>query len=668
MPSSFMGLYVQREALLSAQKSLDVTGNNLSNINTKGYTRQRVVMASVPNVKASLSYNTATALAGQGSTIVGIAQVRDALLDKKFRNYTSDFKDSDTKMQLLSQLEDALDNYENENTGFMSIVAKLKASLQGYSSDNADRKELGTIVMNNAKQVADMLKSLDSRINDVSKQALTEVQYAVKDVNNMFSQLAELNKAIKDSYINMGYTKINNNNYSVMSEYGPLELKDQFNDIIDTLSEYGDVEATEQEDGSYIVKFGGKVAVAGNQYSQAAVRDDSFAIPPSVGDTPYGTMTDAEKNELANPDATDMQLVMLDEGILNTTTGKYSGLRDKDQWRELSLTLGKQNKTVDDFLRGDYEITLDPDAPDAKDQKVFREWGGRTITDITNNGFQTNTATGITNGSENGIESGSLRAFIDLYNGSGSFAGTAVDPATGLSVYGVNSYQGLEYFRGLIDSFADSFADSLNAIFNGTNDPLNDWSAINPEYAGYAGVNQYADGSEMMLLTYKTVLDGTGVNTVKGAAASINISQFWQDYPQFVSNPDFTVNPNGTINYPEHTALDNQWINKMVGAFETKHLYPNFSGTTGYTFEDYISHYGNELGNRISYEEKMSGTTDTMLLSVTDARDEVSGTSIDEEGINMMNYQKWYNAIARMTTAMDEALDKLINGTGLVGR
>jgi flagellar hook-associated protein 1 FlgK len=106
----------------------------------------------------------------------------------------------------------------------------------------------------------------------------------------------------------------------------------------------------------------------------------------------------------------------------------------------------------------------------------------------------------------------------------------------------------------------------------------------------------------------------------------------------------------------------------MLGAFETKQLYPNFSGTSGYTFEEYVSHYGNELGNRISYETKMSGTTEVMLLSVTDARDEVSGTSIDEEGINMMNYQKWYNAIARMTTTMDEALDKLINGTGLVGR
>ena len=43
------------------------------------------------------------------------------------------------------------------------------------------------------------------------------------------------------------------------------------------------------------------------------------------------------------------------------------------------------------------------------------------------------------------------------------------------------------------------------------------------------------------------------------------------------------------------------------------------------------------------------------------------GVSMDEEGVNMMNYQKWYNAISRMISALDECLDKLINGTGKVG-
>lgn len=46
----------------------------------------------------------------------------------------------------------------------------------------------------------------------------------------------------------------------------------------------------------------------------------------------------------------------------------------------------------------------------------------------------------------------------------------------------------------------------------------------------------------------------------------------------------------------------------------------------------------------------------------------VSGVSLNEEGIQMMTYNKAYQALARMMTTMDEQLDVLINKTGLVGR
>ena len=50
------------------------------------------------------------------------------------------------------------------------------------------------------------------------------------------------------------------------------------------------------------------------------------------------------------------------------------------------------------------------------------------------------------------------------------------------------------------------------------------------------------------------------------------------------------------------------------------------------------------------------------------ARDSVAGVNLDEEMTNMMSFQHAYSAAARMVTAIDEALDTLINRTGLVGR
>ena len=104
MPSSFLGLYVQREALLISQKALDITGNNISNINTPGYTRQRVDICSIANAKGTLGYDTSISLAGMGSEAVGVAQIRDRLLDNKVRVYSGDLCDVGIKVNTLSDV------------------------------------------------------------------------------------------------------------------------------------------------------------------------------------------------------------------------------------------------------------------------------------------------------------------------------------------------------------------------------------------------------------------------------------------------------------------------------------------------------------------------------------------------------------------------------------
>ena len=58
----------------------------------------------------------------------------------------------------------------------------------------------------------------------------------------------------------------------------------------------------------------------------------------------------------------------------------------------------------------------------------------------------------------------------------------------------------------------------------------------------------------------------------------------------------------------------------------------------------------------------------TTLEQIANSKDSVSSVSLDEEVMNMMRYQQSYNAAARLMTTLDEALNTLINNTGLVGR
>ena len=57
----------------------------------------------------------------------------------------------------------------------------------------------------------------------------------------------------------------------------------------------------------------------------------------------------------------------------------------------------------------------------------------------------------------------------------------------------------------------------------------------------------------------------------------------------------------------------------------------------------------------------------SVLNQTANSRDSVSGVQLDEEGMNLMHYNQSYTAAARLMTTLDEALDTLINNTGVVG-
>ena len=86
MRPTFLGFEASKSALFATQKAMDITGNNLSNIATEGYTRQRVVQTSnyTDNTKARYA-PIKGANDGQGVTVKGVTQVRNERLDTAFR-------------------------------------------------------------------------------------------------------------------------------------------------------------------------------------------------------------------------------------------------------------------------------------------------------------------------------------------------------------------------------------------------------------------------------------------------------------------------------------------------------------------------------------------------------------------------------------------------------
>jgi len=86
------------------------------------------------------------------------------------------------------------------------------------------------------------------------------------------------------------------------------------------------------------------------------------------------------------------------------------------------------------------------------------------------------------------------------------------------------------------------------------------------------------------------------------------------------------------------------------------------------TMNDYYAQQIAELALTVRREKMISEDHKTIMDSLNATREEVSGVSMDEEAVKLTQTQKAYNAAARVLTAIDEMLDRVINGMGLAGR
>lgn len=88
----------------------------------------------------------------------------------------------------------------------------------------------------------------------------------------------------------------------------------------------------------------------------------------------------------------------------------------------------------------------------------------------------------------------------------------------------------------------------------------------------------------------------------------------------------------------------------------------------GASLETYYSSMIGALGIQKQNAARLTDNQQTLVDQIKNWRESTKGVNMDEEMTNMIRFQQGYNAAARILTTMDEMLDKLINGTGVVGR
>lgn len=209
--------------LMTSQAAINVTGNNIANVNTTGYTRQRVTVGNARPI-----YMNGMGYLGTGVQIKDIQRIRDQHLDVQLRNETSTLKEFEAKEEIMNELEIIFN--EPSETGLNKMMTEMWNAWEELSK-NADNSTMQTLVKENSKAVADQLNHFTTLLNKTVEGIESRQDSESEVAANIITQINEVNNLLVNAY-KMDPTK------------SPNELLDQRDLLTQQLSEYMPIEVT----------------------------------------------------------------------------------------------------------------------------------------------------------------------------------------------------------------------------------------------------------------------------------------------------------------------------------------------------------------------------------------------------------------------------------------
>lgn len=248
MPGLITGLNIGKSALYAQQSALQIVGNNIANVNTPGYSRQKVKMISgKTNPIGQMS---------SGVTVEGASRAKDVLIDSILRRETQSLGHYETLKSSLEQIESIFN--EPSDTGLSSLMSRFFNAWEDLANNPEDLsarivlRERGAALTNAINETHFRLSQLQQDIGETLKGK-------VKEVNNIAQQIANLNQQIKNTEIN--------------------ELLDRRDVLVDQLSKFVDIDVLETEDGTLTINAGQKTLISGINANELEVTTQKLTQP-----------------------------------------------------------------------------------------------------------------------------------------------------------------------------------------------------------------------------------------------------------------------------------------------------------------------------------------------------------------------------------------------------
>lgn len=623
MANSFAGIEIGKRSLMAHSTQIQTAGHNISNADTEGYSRQRVIVKSFePIYRPDLERAMVPGQIGQGCDVESINRIKDELLESRIVEQKNVESYWETRDKYYSMIESV---YNEPND--VSVRTNMDKFWQGWQElstyPESDAARLAVVVRgqtltNSIQQQYKSLRGIGDQING-------DIEAVVKQVNDLSRQIASVNGEIVRS------KGLGDN---------PNDLMDRRDLLVEKLSSLINVTVTQKDPDEFMVHTDGQIIVQGSLARQ-------IETVGQLDNNGYGKLMWSDTK--------------LDAEFHGGTLGALVELRDKDIRTEIQ-SLNTMALNFADLVNDVHRNAIGKNNTTGLDFFVQHDFVENVNGNYDRNG--------------DGVEDTS---YIFRMTGTNALKMQEQIGLSGtMTINGASGNIDVAYFS------TDTVEDVINRI-NDSNGEVKAYldrnsclvlkatsskGMENPDF-----VIRHVEDSGMFLTGYSGILQGSGADNAYdfNRANAVDVLAGAQFAVSPVLNPSAYIEVNGLIqNDVSSVAVafknsqgfaepsDGRAAVEMAAIRNTKIMIGSQR-----TFDDYFADTITNVGLKGEQAQNQLATQNKIMGDLRDLRDSISGVNIDEELADIIKFQHGYNVAAKFISVQDELLDTLINRLGV---
>ncbi|AEG72103.1 flagellar hook-associated protein FlgK [Ralstonia solanacearum] len=633
-------LNIAATGLRAADVNLQVTGNNIANASTAGYSRQEAVQTE------NIPMATGAGYLGQGVNVTTVKRIYDQFLTAQVQSGQAATSAADQ----LSSLASSLDSYlSDSNSGLGTALTSFFNASDSLAS-NPSSTSARQVFLSAASTLQTRFNAIGGQLASLSNQVNTQVQTQVNSVNSTAQQIAALNDQIAKAEASSGGQPAN-------------DLRDQRDQLVQTLNQSIKASVVQTSDGQYNVYVGnGQALVQGSQsYQLTTVASQYDPTQLSVGyKSPAGTVSidDSQlgggalgglmqfrQNTLIPAQNSVGRLAAAVTADVNTQNKEGMDLNGKLGTDLFSTAAPSVAPSSSNTGTGALTATItNANAGQGNDYQVKYSGGAYTVSHypdgsgaVTVSSWPT-TIDGVTLNLTGTMNSGDSFLVRPTANAASTMQTLTTD------YHAVAAASPVVVNQGSNNTGSTSVASiGVDSTYAGA--PLT--SAINLTYSG-GSLSGFPGSVTVTANGTSTTYTGTAPYT-QGATYSFNgIQMSLSGTP--ATNDTFTVSANTANSTDGHNA----------SAFaQLRNATVLDNGTT--SISSGWSNLVTQVGIQSSQASANLTSQKSLLASSTAQQQSVSGVNLDDEAMSLMKYQQAYQAAAKVMQTANSLFDSLLS-------